>query len=918
VQQRANSRFGRWASSVSVAALTALTALALIAGVSQAQADINPTPIAVPLIGTQGAGSPYPSTINVVSRGGPAQTGQPKIMLHAVTHPCIEDLAILLVHNNAEKFLLMSHAGGCKALQGTDLIFTSLGPPIPDTDPSPATPYGQTVVTTTSNYGATPVFPLPAPAGPYIMTYPNTFFEGTWDLYVMDTGAGNRGVIAAGWSFNYPTAYTFNSTASFPVAIPDLTAHPNEAGPAATYPITFDLNAVPAGVKVWKVKANVTLTHTWPDDLNLVLQAPNGATTVLMANAGGNNTTPILFVPLGFDDSAPTSLPDSTQIVAGTYKPSAYGGIIANPPNPPGTAPMPPYGLTLSVLNGQDAKGTWKLWIYDDAAGDHGTISAATLTITTEPSPIIFNIDTPTTGTTYTATTPFLHLEGEIEDGTNSPHSATWYSMNAGTYYASGPMIFTPGSQIVKADIPMKKGTNFIQVFVRNTDGTLLATDDLDVTVNEFVYTLSEGATGGFFDLDVTSANPTGLPAPLSITFLPEHSAPILYPSNVVANGQTLLHVDDLTPGDAVSTIVHSTNAIPLAVERTMSWDSTGYGGSGGTAIFPNTHWLFAEGSQGYFDTFILLSNNGGTDATATVKFLIEGGSPFTQMVAVPANSRVTVYAGDIVAVRNTSFGIDITATQPITAERSMYFPHDGPRIWEGGHETAGANSVSTHWFLAEGATGPFFECFVLLSNPSASVAHVSLSYLLPDGTSIPQNVVVPANGRVTINVEHDVDSRLANQAVSTAINSDIGIIVERSMYWPDISLGWREAHNSVGVTDTALRWAVADGRFGGTRHYQTYILLANPNTTPAEVQVRFLKTGSAPVVQNLTLPPTSRTNLGPDVTGLFGDDSIFSADIQVLNFQPIVVEKALYWDSNGEVWAAGTGTVGTPIPPPE
>src|SRR5262249_27175051 len=162
-------------------------------------------------------------------------------------------------------------------------------------------------------------------------------------------------------------------------------------------------------------------------------------------------------------------------------------------------------------------------------------------------------------------------------------------------------------------------------------------------------------------------------------------------------------------------------------------------------------------------------------------------GTPFSQSVPVPANSRVTIYGGDIPAIRNTSFGIDITADKPITAERSMYFPHDGPRIWEGGHETPGATDVSTHWFLAEGATGPFFECFILLSNPSSTDANVSLSYLLPDGTAIPQTVVVPANGRKTINVEHDVndsDPRLANAAVSTTINSDVGIIVERSMYW--------------------------------------------------------------------------------------------------------------------------------------
>jgi hypothetical protein len=409
--------------------------------------------------------------------------------------------------------------------------------------------------------------------------------------------------------------------------------------------------------------------------------------------------------------------------------------------------------------------------------------------------------------------------------------------------------------------------------------------------------------------------NPTAAAAPVSIDFLPEHSATVPFSGSVAANSPLQLHGDDYVPGDSVSTIVHSTNAVPLAVERTMSWDSTGYGGSGGTAISPNTRWLFAEGSQGYFDTFVLLANDNATDANVTVKFLVEGGSPVNYPVVVPAHKRLTIYTGDIAAIVNTSFGIDITATQPITAERSMYFPHGGPRTFEGGHEAAGANATSTHWFLAEGATGPFFECFILLSNPTASIAHATLTYLLPTGETVPQSVTVPANGRTTIDVE-GVDPRLANAAVSTTITSDVGIIVERSMYWPDISLGWKEAHNSVGVTDPALRWGISDGRIGGARAYQTYILLANPNTVPAEVQVRFLKAGAAPVVRTLTLPATSRTNIASgDLVADLGE-GVFSADVQVLNFQPIVVEKAMYWNSGTEVWAAGTGVVATPLPP--
>jgi hypothetical protein len=242
-----------------------------------------------------------------------------------------------------------------------------------------------------------------------------------------------------------------------------------------------------------------------------------------------------------------------------------------------------------------------------------------------------------------------------------------------------------------------------------------------------------------------------------------------------------------------------------------------------------------------------------------------------------------------------------------------MYFPHGAARIFEGGHEAAGATNPSSRWFLAEGATGPFFECFILLSNPSGGVAHATLTYLLPSGETVTQSLDVPANGRSTVNVE-TVDPRLLNTPVSTIVTSDRGIIVERSMYWPDASIGWREAHNSVGVIDPAPRWGVSDVRVGGPRDYQTYILLANPNPVVAEVQVRLLRPGAPPIAQSYLLPPTSRTNVfAADLAGAAGT---YSADVQVLNFQPIVVEKAMYWNSGSEIWAAGTGVVATPLPP--
>ena len=242
-----------------------------------------------------------------------------------------------------------------------------------------------------------------------------------------------------------------------------------------------------------------------------------------------------------------------------------------------------------------------------------------------------------------------------------------------------------------------------------------------------------------------------------------------------------------------------------------------------------------------------------------------------------------------------------------------MYLP--GPRVFEGGHESAGVNSPSRVWFLAEGATGSFFDCFVLLGNPNDAPAHATMTYLLPSGVTIVRAVTIPARSRITINVE-TVDPALANADVSTTIVSDVGIVAERAMYWPNIALGWREAHNSFGVTESALRWGLADGRIGGPRSYQTFVLLANPNPHPAEVDVRFLKTATS-AERSYVLAPFSRRSVfvNSEVPEL--GDGQFSVDVQVRNFQPIAVEKALYWNSGTEVFAGGTNVTATRLPPP-
>jgi hypothetical protein len=93
-------------------------------------------------------------------------------------------------------------------------------------------------------------------------------------------------------------------------------------------------------------------------------------------------------------------------------------------------------------------------------------------------------------------------------------------------------------------------------------------------------------------------------------------------------------------------------------------------------------------------------------------------------------------------------------------------------------------------------------------------------------------------------------------------------------------------------------------------------VLLANPNPYPAQVYVRYLKDGRDDRSADYLLPPTSRTTLRLNDTAHTGE-GLVSVEVGVRNYQPIIVEKALYWDAGGITWAAGTGVVGIPLPPP-
>ena len=92
-----------------------------------------------------------------------------------------------------------------------------------------------------------------------------------------------------------------------------------------------------------------------------------------------------------------------------------------------------------------------------------------------------------------------------------------------------------------------------------------------------------------------------------------------------------------------------------------MRWDATGYGAhtdkaTGGAAY----NWYFAEGSQGFFWTYLLLTNPDASANEATVTFLRENLPPLERTYPLGPMSRATIDLGQDAELMNTSFGIEV------------------------------------------------------------------------------------------------------------------------------------------------------------------------------------------------------------------------------------------------------------------
>ncbi len=219
--------------------------------------------------------------------------------------------------------------------------------------------------------------------------------------------------------------------------------------------------------------------------------------------------------------------------------------------------------------------------------------------------------------------------------------------------------------------------------------------DVVGATAPSDLWYFAEGTTRTGFETWLCLANPDTAPAVVTVEYILGQGQGEGITRDYVVPGLSRYTVDvnhEVGAGRDVSLEVAST--VPIVAERPMYFDygakwNDGHDVVGATA--PAAGWYFAEGTtREGFETWLCLANPGSTLAGVTVTYLLgEGqGANVTRTYQVPAGTRYTIKVNEAIGAGK-DVSMEMTSSQPIVAERPMYFNYQG--AWDGGHDVMGS-----------------------------------------------------------------------------------------------------------------------------------------------------------------------------------------------------------------------------------
>jgi uncharacterized repeat protein (TIGR01451 family) len=600
----------------------------------------------------------------------------------------------------------------------------------------------------TANFG----FIAPGGTATRALTFTANGAPGASVVASLQLRQGAQGLGTAAFTFGLSAAGTFANTA--PIII-------NEFGGASPYPSTVNVSGLPGMIS----KVTVTLTkftHSFPDDVDVLLVSPSGQKVMLMSDAGGGDG--VTNRTLVFDPAAAGFLPDGTAISAGTFRPTDYeaGDVLFAP------APAGPYGNSLGLFNGSDPNGTWSLYVMDDSAPDSGAIGGgwtldirtvvpvgpvANLAVTINPpggtltsgEPFVYSISVANLGpSNATAVVLSNHVLAAVESVTTTLGTV---ALNPSGYVVTIPGLATGQGALVSVTAHPNSPT-----LLTNRVTAWQAESELDPANNTAVNVYPVSSAQADVSLVVDT-----------------------FPGQTFIGSNVAFRVAVSNAGPNRATFVRVTNALPAGWSFVGGTNSQGWTAATGSVVYCSFGLLPPGGSA--TAAFLAVPGVAGVFTNRFVAFDVQAADPVpanntaqvvnvinplapqiipagVALVAegnVPANGSID--AGELVTV---NFGLRNVGNLDTTSLVAQLIPTAGvsPSLtnnaWNFGVVPASGSVVARPLtFTATAAAGSVITVMLQLNDDLVSLGTVAYAFQLSGGTTVANSsaITIPDNG---------------------------------------------------------------------------------------------------------------------------------------------------------------------------
>lgn len=593
-------------------------------------------------------------------------------------------------------------------------------------------------------YGVLPPGGLPVEQ-PFTFTASGT--NGGTVTATLQLQDGGNNLTNVTFNFTLPTVLRFSNTAA--ISIPD-------SGIAAPYPSTINVTGV-TGL-VGKVTATLSnFNHTFPQDVDVLLVAPGGQKSILMASAGAAFASG---VNLTFDDGASSAIPANGSLSSGSYRPASYGDGGSLPPS----APSSPYQAVLSVFNGLSPNGQWSLYVADRAAGDAGNIFGGWSLSVSVVSPVNQVADLAVTA----VVSPNPVLVGENI-------TCTFTITNTGPDEATG-VSFT---NVVPAGGVLLLASSSQGIATTNNNSAFASLGTINVGASATVTVVVRPVTAGVLTLtgyavssetDLNTANNTGS-ANVTVNAPVADLTVAMVATNAVVLGSNVtfaVSVTNLGPQSALGVTVNDTLPAGLNFVSTTAGSFTN---SAGTLIVS-----LGDIASGGFSTFDIVANasglgvltnvvtgvtsstdTNGANNTASVvatvsapaPIIVPDGAILTAESAAPPNATVDLGETVTVSLSLKNVGSANTANLVATLQNSGGVNSPSPAQNYGALNLGGAAVARPFTFTASGTNGGLVVATLQLQDGANNLGVVDFIFYLPGITSFTNatSIVIPQQG---------------------------------------------------------------------------------------------------------------------------------------------------------------------------